>query len=133
MNRFNLLILLTIALLGSTLLVGQIKLDMPLGNHMVLQQGKEIKINGSAGKNENLTITFNGQQINIISNYDGYWKTILPKQQAGGPYSLLIEGQQEQVCDMDPIAAPRVRQVPSLSRLHSLLLDVFCRQGATRT
>jgi len=43
------------------------------------------------------------------------------------------EGQQEQVCDMDPIAAPRVRQVPSLSRLHSLLLDVFCRQGATRT
>jgi sialate O-acetylesterase len=63
---------------------------------MVLQQGAECKIWGTAEANENVTVELNlgkgGVAVGAAADKDGKWVAKLPAQKAGGPYTLTIQG-----------------------------------------
>ncbi|MBQ2129622.1 MAG: sialate O-acetylesterase [Prevotella sp.] len=57
---------------------------------MVLQRGKPIPIWGKADANEQITITFRKKKYLTTADSNGLWRIDLPKQKAGGPYTLTI-------------------------------------------
>jgi sialate O-acetylesterase len=57
---------------------------------MVLQRGKPIPIWGKADANEQITITFRKKKFLTTADSNGLWRIDLPKQKAGGPYTLTI-------------------------------------------
>lgn len=62
-------------------------------NHMVLQRDLEIPVWGWADKGEKITIMLNGQKATTKANKQGKWKATLPPMEAGGPYTLTINGE----------------------------------------
>ena len=58
---------------------------------MVLQRNKPIAVWGTADKGETFNVTFRGKTIRVTADNNGHWKTALPSQKAGGPYSLIID------------------------------------------
>ena len=59
---------------------------------MVLQREKPIPIWGKSDPGEQITITFRKKQYTIIADANGHWRIDLPKQKAGGPYVLKVQG-----------------------------------------
>jgi sialate O-acetylesterase len=61
-------------------------------SNMVLQQGQENPIWGSADKAEKITIRFAGKNISAKTNSMGRWSAKLPALDYGGPYEMTIIG-----------------------------------------
>lgn len=62
-----------------------------VGDYMVLQRDKPIKLWGYADNNENIKVTFAGiTQTTTASS--GKWSITFPAMRAGGPYSIIIAG-----------------------------------------
>ena len=59
---------------------------------MVLQRGVEIPVWGTAWPKEKISVMLNKQVVNVTADASGNWMARLPKQKAGGPYSLEIAG-----------------------------------------
>ncbi len=59
---------------------------------MVLQRGVEIPVWGTAWPKEKISVTLNKQTVNVTVDASGNWMARLPKQKAGGPYTLEIAG-----------------------------------------
>jgi sialate O-acetylesterase len=68
-----------------------IKLPALFQSNMVLQRDKPCNIWGSADNGETVTITFNNATYNTTAA-NGKWKIILPAQPAGGPYTIMVNG-----------------------------------------
>ncbi len=62
------------------------------GDNMVLQRNKAITIWGHATAGEKITVGFNGQNKNTKTDKQGNWQVILDQQSAGGPFNLLVKG-----------------------------------------
>ncbi len=62
------------------------------GHHMVLQRNVPIPVWGTAAADEEVKVTFNKQTVSAKAGNDGKWKVELPKMTAGGPYQLLVAG-----------------------------------------
>ena len=60
-------------------------------NHAVLQRDLPIPVWGTAGGDEQVTVTLAGHQARVISNPDGRWLLRLPALPAGGPFELAAE------------------------------------------
>jgi sialate O-acetylesterase len=71
-----------------SILHAQLKLASPFSDHMVLQQNSSIPVWGTAGKKEKVSLEFNGKKITTQADKDGKWMAHLPKQTAGGPFTL---------------------------------------------
>ena len=69
---------------------GGLKLPLLYGEKMVLQRNEPIKISGIANANDNLEITFNGQNKLVLVPDNGKWEAIFPAIKAGGPHKLSI-------------------------------------------
>ncbi|MDP4210177.1 MAG: sialate O-acetylesterase [Bacteroidota bacterium] len=69
---------------------GQVKLPKLVSDGMVLQRNAEVKIWGWASANEAVTVSFNGLVYKTVANTNGDWMVKLPRQKAGGPYSMTI-------------------------------------------
>lgn len=69
-----------------------VKLPGTFSNSMVLQQKAQVRVWGTAAKNEPITVEFNGQSKNTIAD-NGSWTIILDSMNAGGPYTMTIKGQ----------------------------------------
>ncbi|MBE0713789.1 MAG: sialate O-acetylesterase, partial [Candidatus Aminicenantes bacterium] len=66
------LVLVAILSLGLVpALSAEIKLPAIIGDHMVVQQDKPVAIWGWAGKNEQVTVRFNGQEKQSVAGADG--------------------------------------------------------------
>lgn len=67
-------------------------LQMPeiYSDHMVLQQGTELKIKGKADAGEKVTIQLGKQKKNSTTNESGCWEVVLNDLKAGGPYELHV-------------------------------------------
>jgi sialate O-acetylesterase len=63
-----------------------------IGDHMVLQRGREIHIWGSADAGENIIVTLTGNTSSIKTDSAGHWSVHLPPMPAGGPFTLMIQG-----------------------------------------
>ena len=76
-------------------LTADIKLPAVLGDHMVLQQDKPIKIWGWAEPGEGISVTFADGRAQATADDDGFWEVRLKAAKAGeGPYNMAITGTQ---------------------------------------
>jgi sialate O-acetylesterase len=69
-----------------------VKLPQLISDHMVLQRDIDLKIWGWASPNEKVNVDFNGKKENTVTNADGKWLLELPAMKAGGPYKMIITG-----------------------------------------
>ncbi|RLD76693.1 MAG: 9-O-acetylesterase, partial [Bacteroidetes bacterium] len=63
-------------------------------NNMVLQQKQKIPIWGTAKAGGEVIVILNGQTKKTVVDTSGYWKVNLSPVDAGGPYELIISGEQ---------------------------------------
>ncbi len=92
-KKFHLRLISTTLLLLFTLAsTAGIKLPQLFQSGMVLQRNQTIPVWGTADKGENVTVTFRGKDYSATAGTDGKWSVSLPKQKAGGPYTMTIKG-----------------------------------------
>jgi len=68
-------------------------------NNMVLQQQQDIPVWGTAEPGGEVVVKFDGKEKKGIVGDDGKWQVNLPPVSAGGPYQLIINGEQTQVIE----------------------------------
>lgn len=69
---------------------GGLKLPDVYGDHMVLQCGRPLKINGTDDAGATVTVTIGGQQHNTTAGLDGKWDVVLAPMEAGTGYILKV-------------------------------------------
>ena len=69
------------------------------GNHMVLQQGREVPVWGWAEPQERITVSILDQSRQTTADAAGRWRLALPALPAGGPYRLTVQGNRTVVID----------------------------------
>lgn len=62
------------------------------GDNMVLQRDRTIMVWGWAKPKEKVRVTLNKQSRSASADKDGKWKIELPAEVAGGPYQLIVKG-----------------------------------------
>lgn len=97
MNKINLssiqkqILFILIILSGFvSTLRAEVKLPGIFSDHMVLQRGQKLPIWGEAAPNEIITIKFHNYSKTVSADKNGRWSVSLPKQKAGGPYTLNV-------------------------------------------
>lgn len=81
-----------ILVLSSLCLHGNVKLPVLISEGMVLQRDSKINIWGWASPSEKVRIKFNNKTFSTITDPEGNWKIVLPPMNAGGPYSMVVKG-----------------------------------------
>ncbi len=75
--------------------LANITLPKILGDNMVLQRNKPIRIWGWGAANEKIAVQFNQQIKNTKADKAGKWQVMLLPENAGGPYQLVVKGKNE--------------------------------------
>jgi sialate O-acetylesterase len=70
-----------------------IKLPALIGDHMVLQRDKPIPLWGYGKLGEQVTITFAGKTYKALTGSDGKWMVKTQPLKAGGPYQMVLNGE----------------------------------------
>ncbi len=94
-NAFCFLFILTLCL---STLRAEIRLPAVFTDHMVLQRNSEVTMWGWSTPSEHLTILpewLSGDTINVQANNMGKWSARIPTIEAGGPYTIRINGSSE--------------------------------------
>ncbi|UOR05958.1 sialate O-acetylesterase [Hymenobacter aerilatus] len=82
------------ATLAATTTHAAVRLPKLVGDHMVLQRDKPLPIWGWADAGEAVTVMFKGKTYKATPTGDaGKWMVQLPATPAGGPYALVVKGQ----------------------------------------
>jgi sialate O-acetylesterase len=68
-----------------------LNLNKLFSDGMVLQRDRAVKIWGSAGPGETVTVTFDGTQRESSAGLDGKWLVTLPPRPAGGPFEMEVK------------------------------------------
>src|SRR5579863_1851219 len=63
-----------------------------ISDHMVVQQGREIRIWGQADTGETLTVSLAGHTATTTADARHQWSVRLPALSAGGPFTLTVQG-----------------------------------------
>lgn len=71
--------------------INDINLPYIISNGMVLQRNSQIKIWGEASPLTKLALTFCDKQYITVTGEDGKWEILLDTLEAGGPYVMVIE------------------------------------------
>jgi sialate O-acetylesterase len=79
-------------LMGALAVQAEVKLPSLLSDGLVLQQGMNVNIWGTADPGEQVTITFGDQQVSAVADSEGRWKVKLGPLKAGGPFTMTIAG-----------------------------------------
>ena len=92
MNYMSNLIKLFLAIFLIQSLEGSCQIILPrlISDGMILQRNTEIKIWGWASANETLELLFKDKKYQTIADQKGDWAIILPPQEAGGPFNLVL-------------------------------------------
>lgn len=69
-----------------------VKLPAIIGDNMVLEQGKQVAIWGTADAGEQVTVTLGGQKESATADSNGDWKVELSPLKQGGPLEMIIAG-----------------------------------------
>ncbi|HMR17999.1 MAG TPA: sialate O-acetylesterase [Sphingobacterium sp.] len=82
---------------------GQAKIQLPaiLGNNMVLQRNAEVNIWGKASVGEKVKIetSWNDKVYRTHADMEGDWKIAIETSDAGGPYTVIISGENKIVLE----------------------------------
>src|ERR1700759_1433839 len=90
MNKYFVLIIAVCCALTSR---AAIRLPALVGDHMVLQRDKPINVWGYGKPGENVSINFMGKTCTAITGNDGKWAVKLQALKAGGPYQMVLTGE----------------------------------------
>ncbi len=93
MQKALLLIVLIVSTLSSK---SQLHVAGIFSDSMVLQRGRAIPVWGWATSGEKVTVHFHQQHKTAITDAKGKWQVSLDAEQAGGPYTLSVEGNTKQ-------------------------------------
>jgi len=74
------------------LVQANVKLPVLLSDGMVLQRNTKLIIWGWASPGEKVQVKFNKKTASTVTGSDGNWKVSLPPMKAGGPYSMIVKG-----------------------------------------
>lgn len=89
------IVLVLSAVLASFVSFAEIKLPALVGDNMVLQREKPIRIWGYGSPNEKVTVDFNRKSYTTTTGADGKWALEFSKMKAGGPYTMTLKGTNE--------------------------------------
>ena len=78
---------------GATFAWGDVKPSSLFSDHMVLQSGMQVPVWGTASPGERVTVKLNEQEQSTTAAADGRWMVRLANLKPGGPYEMLITGQ----------------------------------------
>lgn len=93
MKKIGILYLLIVMLLGCFNSYAEVVLPKILGNGMVLQCNKPVPVWGTAAAGEKISVKFEKQTKNTITDASGNWKVILePMPASNQPAKLIIAG-----------------------------------------
>ncbi len=86
--------LLTFIFLISMVAITKARVELPslFANHMVIQRDQPIVVWGTAAAGEKITLQFSKQIKSIAANLSGTWKIQLLPEKAGGPFKMIIKG-----------------------------------------
>ena len=70
----------------------QITLPKLISDGIVLQRNAIVPVWGWSGPNEDITVSFNGEEYKTTASSNGDWRIELPEMKAGGPYTMTISG-----------------------------------------
>ncbi len=87
-NLFSFIVILLAAQYGYS----HVRLPKIFGDNMVLQRNKLIPVWGWADPNERITVKFNKQIKKSVADAKGKWMIKLNEEQAGGPFELIVTG-----------------------------------------
>ena len=79
-------------MLSAPVLRAAVKLPNLLSDGMVLQQGMNVNIWGTAEPGESVSVSFQGQKVSGVAGVGGEWKVKLDPLHAGGPFTMTIAG-----------------------------------------
>ena len=91
------------ALLCATFAKAKVTLPQLFQSGMVVQRGKVIPVWGKADAGEPVTISFNKKVYTTTADADGRWRIDLPKMKAGGPYTLEVRGEGQEVREISDV------------------------------
>ena len=66
-------------------------------DNMVLQREVTVKIYGTADEGEVITVTIDGTENSTTTDSLGKWSVGMPPHDAGGPYTLQIQGNSKEI------------------------------------
>jgi sialate O-acetylesterase len=75
----------------------QLSLSGIFSDHAVLQRDQPLPIWGWATKGQSVSVTFNGRSLSTKANSEGRWQVVFPEQNAGGPYTMIVQAGAEQL------------------------------------
>lgn len=77
----------------------KITLPQLVSSHMVLQRETNLTIWGWAAAKEKITVSFNGKTYKTITDDQGSWAVKMGKMKAGGPFKMMIKGENTIILD----------------------------------
>ena len=90
MKRINFLLIVLCLLSGSIL--ATVRLPRLISDGMILQRDVKVNIWGWADPHEKINITIDRKCYSIYANENGDWRLVLPPHNAGGPFTMTLEG-----------------------------------------
>ncbi len=94
MHRHRIVSALLLVLFSAAPSMGGVKLNRLFSDHMVLQQGAEVPVWGTADPGERVTVAFGSQTRATTAGDDGKWLVRLSDLKAGGPSVLTVSGKE---------------------------------------
>ena len=79
--------------ISTIVLHAEVKVANVFGSHMVLQRHQQNPIWGTANVEEKITVSIAGQLHKTVANRKGEWRIQLDAMKAGGPYKMIVEGE----------------------------------------
>ena len=73
-------------------LMAEVKVDALIGDHMVVQRDRPLRLAGTAAPGEAVTATIAAAKATAKADAAGRWSMALPALPAGGPYTLKVRG-----------------------------------------
>jgi sialate O-acetylesterase len=70
----------------------EVQVDPLVGEHMVVQRDRPLRVAGTAAPGEGVTATIAAAKAATTADANGRWSVTLPPLTAGGPYTLKIRG-----------------------------------------
>jgi len=70
----------------------EVRVPSIIGDNMVLQRDRKVRVWGTAGPGERITVTLNRRTAKAVSDPQGHWQAWLGPLKAGGPFILTIAG-----------------------------------------
>lgn len=73
-------------------LKADVRLPRLISDGMILQRDQQVRLWGWASPGEEITIRFNGRTKKTVCPRAQKWEVMLPSMKAGGPYQMIIKG-----------------------------------------